>query len=181
MVRRLVPSPLDTGGMFDISLEAAGEIVLRSLLVYAVVLALLRFGGRRELGQVTTTDIVVMILIANAVQNSMVGPDTSLVGGLISAFTLVATNVIVGRVRIRSPRVQRLLDGTSVTIATDGTWIPHALRSVGLTPTDALNQMGSDINDVDQLAWAVVDPAGRLRYKTRAGTLHETSQRIALG
>ncbi len=167
--------------MFNISLETAGEIVLRSFLVYAVVLALLRFGGRRELGQVTTTDIVVMILIANAVQNSMVGPDTSLVGGLISAVTLVTTNVIVGRVRVRFPRVQRLLDGASVTVAADGKWIPHALRSVGLTPNDALSQLGSELNDVDQLAWAVVDPNGRLRYKTRAGTLHETPQRVALG
>jgi len=167
--------------MFDISLQTAGEIVLRSFIVYAIVLALLRFGGRRELGQVTTTDIVVMILIANAVQNSMVGPDTSLVGGLLSAVTLVATNVTVGRVRVRFPRVQRLLDGTNVTIAADGQWIPHALRSVGLIPEDALNQMGSDINDVDQLAWAVVDPAGHIRYKTRAGTVHETSKRVARG
>jgi len=167
--------------MFDISLQTAGEIILRSFLVYATVLALLRIGGRRELGQVTTTDIVVMILIANAVQNSMVGPDSSLVGGLLSAVTLVATNWIVGRVRVRFPRVQRLLDGTNVTIANDGEWIPHALRSVGLIPEDALNEMGTDINDVDQLAWAFVDPGGRIHYKTRAGTVHQTPDKVALG
>jgi uncharacterized membrane protein YcaP (DUF421 family) len=167
--------------MFDISLETAGEIVLRSFLVYATVLALLRIGGRRELGQVTTTDIVVMILIANAVQNSMVGPDSSLVGGLLSAVTLVSTNLIVSRLRLRFPRVQRLIDGTSVTIADDGEWIPHALHSVGLTSDDALGQMGTDVNDVAQLAWAVVDPSGHIHYKTRAGTVHQTQDRIALG
>lgn len=167
--------------MFDISLQTAGEIVLRSFIVYATVLALLRIGGRRELGQVTTTDIVVMILIANAVQNSMVGPDASLVGGLLSACTLVSTNWTVNRLRLRFPRVQRMLDGTPVTIASDGEWIPHALNSVGLTPDDALGQMGTDVNEVGQLAWAIVDPAGHIRYKTRAGTVHETQSTIALG
>src|SRR5581483_4015922 len=102
------------GPMFHISAQTAGEIALRSFLVYGTVLALLRIGGRRELGQVTTTDIVVMILIANAVQNAMVGADASLAGGLLSAITLVVTNWVVNQLRLRFPRVQRFIDGTNV-------------------------------------------------------------------
>jgi uncharacterized membrane protein YcaP (DUF421 family) len=161
------------------SLTTDLEIVGRSFAVYVAVLMLLRIGGRRELGQVTTTDVVVMILIANAVQNAMVGTDTSLVGGLIAAVTLVATNYAVSRLRWHFPRFQRLLDGRSVTIVQDGAWIPHALRSVGLTEDDALGQMGTDISDAEQLAWAVVDPAGRIRYRTRAGTVHLTPTRVS--
>ena len=161
------------------SLTTDLEIVGRSLVVYAAVLMLLRMGGRRELGQVTTTDIVVMILIANAVQNAMVGADTSLVGGLVAAVTLVATNYLVTRLRWHYPRFQRLLDGRNVTIVSDGRWVPHALRSVGLTEDDVLGQMGTDITEADQLAWAVVDPAGRIRYKTRAGVVHVSETRIS--
>jgi len=163
------------------SLTTDLEIVGRSFAVYASVLVLLRVGGRRELGQVTTTDIVVMILIANAVQNAMVGTDTSLVGGLIAAVTLVATNYFVNRLRLRVPAFQRLLDGRTVTIASDGAWIPHALNAVGLSDEDALGVMGSEVSGVDQLAWAVVDPAGRIRYKTRGGTVHLTETRLPSG
>jgi len=167
--------------MFHISAQTAGEIVLRSFLVYGTVLALLRIGGRRELGQVTTTDIVVMILIANAVQNAMVGADASLAGGLLSAITLVATNWVVNQLRLRFPRVQRFIDGTNVTIANDGEWVDHALRVVGLTTDDALDLMGPDVTEVEQLAWAIVDPAGRLRYQTRSGTVHEGEAKVAFG
>jgi uncharacterized membrane protein YcaP (DUF421 family) len=157
------------------------EIVGRSFAVYVAVLMLLRIGGRRELGQVTTTDIVVMILIANAVQNAMVGTDTSLVGGLVAAVTLVATNYVVTRLRWHFPKFQRLLDGRNVTIVSNGQWVPHALRAVGLTQGDALGQMGTDITDADQLAWAVVDPAGRIRYKTRGGMVHLSDVRVPGG
>jgi uncharacterized membrane protein YcaP (DUF421 family) len=165
----------------DAHLTTYLEIVGRSFAVYVAVLMLLRIGGRRELGQVTTTDIVVMILIANAVQNAMVGPDTSLVGGLVAAVTLVATNYVVSRLRWHFPRFQRLLDGRNVTIVSEGEWIPHALRSVGLTQSDVLGQMGTDVSDADQLAWAVVDPAGRIRYKTHAGLVHLTESRVVGG
>jgi uncharacterized membrane protein YcaP (DUF421 family) len=166
--------------MFDISLETAGEIVLRSLIVYVTVVALLRVGGRRELGQITTTDIVVMILIANAVQNAMVGPDASLPGGLLSALTLVSANFVVGRLRLRYPGFQHLIDGRTVTIASDGNWVEHALHAVALSPEDALGQMGADVNDVRELAWATVDPGGRIRYKTRSGIVRLTATRVPM-
>ncbi len=157
------------------------EIAGRSLVVYLAVVALLRLGGRRELSQATTTDIVVMILIANGVQNAMVGPDTSVEGGLVSAATLVLANFVVSRLRTQFPQIQRILDGRTVTIAADGEWVPQALRSLGLTPEDALDEMGSEVTDVGDLAWATVDPSGHIRYKTRAGTVHRTSQRVADG
>ena len=131
------------------------------------------------MAQATTTDLVVMILIANGVQNAMVGPDSSWVGGLLSAATLVSANYLVARLRWRFPRFQRLVDGAPTTIADDGHWIPEALRSLHLTPDDALALTGSDIDSVDKLAWATVEATGHIRYKTRRGTVHRSTTKVA--
>src|SRR5579885_3815413 len=66
------------------------QIVLRCVVIYLVLLTALRLTGKRQLGQFTPFDFTVLLLIANAVQNAMIGPDTSLVGGVIGAFTLLA-------------------------------------------------------------------------------------------
>src|SRR3989442_8938273 len=77
--------------MFD--LQVSGwEIVARTAIVYIALLAGLRLAGKRELGQMTPFDLVVILLIANAVQNAMVGPDTSVTGGLIAAPLLIVGN-----------------------------------------------------------------------------------------
>src|SRR3970282_1204624 len=79
------------------------SIVARTLLVYLALLAGLRLAGKRELGQMTPFDLVVILLIANAVQNAMVGPDTSVTGGLIAAGVLVSVNYGLARARERLP------------------------------------------------------------------------------
>jgi uncharacterized membrane protein YcaP (DUF421 family) len=70
-------------------------VVLRTVVVYLVLLLLLRLAGKRELGQMTPFDLVVLLVISNAVQNAMVGSDTSLTGGLLAAATLLAVNRLV--------------------------------------------------------------------------------------
>src|SRR5712691_2827732 len=83
------------------------EIVVRTLVVYAVVLGLLRLGGKRELGQMTPADVVVVLIIANAVQNAMNGGDVSLTGGVVAAATLVGVNYALGRFGRRAPSIGR--------------------------------------------------------------------------
>src|SRR6266480_7617563 len=68
------------------------EIILRTAVVYVVVLVLLRTAGKRELGQMSPVDLVVILVISNAVQNAMTGGETALIGGVIAATTLVAVN-----------------------------------------------------------------------------------------
>jgi uncharacterized membrane protein YcaP (DUF421 family) len=96
------------------------EIIGRTLVVYAVVLVGLRLGGGRELGQLTPFDLVVILLVANAVQNAMVGPDTSLQGGLVAAATLLVVNAGVARLRFRSPRIRHLVEGVPVVLVQHG-------------------------------------------------------------
>ena len=79
------------------------SIVARTLIVYAALLIGLRLAGKREIGQMTPFDLVVILLIANAVQNAMVGPDTSVTGGLIAAGALIVGNYGVAQARERLP------------------------------------------------------------------------------
>ena len=77
------------------------QVVIRTVVVYAGVLLVLRVAGKRELGQMTVFDLVLILLIANAVQNAMVGADSSVQGGLVAAAVLVVCNLGVAVVRLR--------------------------------------------------------------------------------
>ena len=86
-------------------------IVLRTVTVYFFILAGLRLSGKKEVGQLEPFDFVVILLIANAVQNAMVGPDTSLVGGLIAAGVLLVLDRFLTLLIARNRRLRYLLRG----------------------------------------------------------------------
>lgn len=83
------------------------EITLRPAAVYLVILIGLRLTGKREAGQMMPLDLAMLILLANAVQNAMTGPDTSLIGGLVAA-TLLAINAGLTRVAWRNRKIRRI-------------------------------------------------------------------------
>lgn len=114
--------------MFHIAVPA-WQIVARTVVVYGAVLVGLRLAGKRELGQMTVFDLVVVLLIANAVQNAMVGPDTSLIGGVIAAAILLMCNWLVAALRLRGGVWGRLIEGTPTVLISDGHLVePHLRR-----------------------------------------------------
>jgi uncharacterized membrane protein YcaP (DUF421 family) len=139
--------------MFNLNLASAFGILIRTLAVYLVILVGLRLAGKREIGQMTVFDLVVLLLIANAVQNAMVGPDTSLVGGILAAIVLLAANAIVASLRLRSPRLRRLVEGTPTLLILHGEVIPEHMRREGIDEESllaALREHGvADISGVD--------------------------------
>src|SRR4026209_547065 len=88
-----------------------GLIVLRTVVVYVVLLVLLRLAGKREIGQMTAFDLVVLLIISNAVQNAMIGPDTSRKGGLLAVVCLLVVNPLVDRIGLRSTWFERSFVG----------------------------------------------------------------------
>src|ERR1700694_572902 len=87
------------------------ELVVRSVVVYAFLLVILRVTGKRQVGQLAPFDLVLLLVLSNAVQNSMNGGDNSLVGGLISATTLIAFNYAIGFATFRSKRLEEVIEG----------------------------------------------------------------------
>ena len=132
-------------------LETSGfEIAARTLIVYLALLLALRLAGKREIGQITTFDLVVILLVANAVQNAMVGPDTSLTGGLISAAVLIASNQTIALVRERVPWLRRAVEGSPSLLIDNGEFVMAHLRREGLDPDEVM--MAIREHGIDSLA-----------------------------
>lgn len=146
------------------SLDVNGwSIVGRTLIVYGALLVALRFAGKRELGQMTPFDLVVILLVANAVQNAMVGSDTSVTGGLIAAGILISANFAVARARERLPWLRRTVEGTPTVLVNDGQMVLQSLRSEGLDPDEvmmAIREHG--IANLEEVKLAVLETDGSI-------------------
>ncbi|MDQ3890110.1 MAG: DUF421 domain-containing protein [Actinomycetota bacterium] len=118
--------------IFDLHVSA-GEKVLRAILIYVFLIAILRIVGKRELGQANTLDLVVLLLVANAVQNGIIGNDVSVTGAAIGAVTLFAINELVGRTAYEFPWMARALEGEPTVLISAGKPIQKALRRSGIS------------------------------------------------
>ncbi len=96
------------------------EIVVRALAVYVFMIIAIRIFGKKELAQLSVIDLVFILLISNAVQNAMVGPDTSLSGGLVAAGSLFAANYTLKRILYRNKKISNLLQGEAMTLIYKG-------------------------------------------------------------
>jgi uncharacterized membrane protein YcaP (DUF421 family) len=105
-------------------LPAAGHVVvniaLRTAVIYAVVLLGVRLSGKREVGQMTPFDLTLLLLISNAVQNAMTGPDTSLIGGVVAASTLLILNYFVADLSGVNRRFRKFIQGQPSLLVHDG-------------------------------------------------------------
>jgi len=96
------------------------QIILRCIAVYLFVIIAIRVFGKKELAQLTVVDLVFILLISNSVQNAMVGPDTSLGGGILAAVSLFIINYILKRVLYKNKNVSELLQGKAVLLIYKG-------------------------------------------------------------
>jgi uncharacterized membrane protein YcaP (DUF421 family) len=148
--------------MFDLSING-WSIVLRTVLVYLAVLIGLRLAGKRELGQMTPFDLVVILLIANAVQNAMVGPDTSVTGGLIAAGVLIVGNYGIAQVRERVPWLRRAIEGTPTLLINDGQFVLQHLRREGLDEDEVLMAIREHgLTELKEVQMAVLETDGSI-------------------
>ncbi len=153
------------------------ELVVRSLLVYVFLLLLLRLTGKRQVGQLAPFDLVLLLVLSNAVQNSMNGGDNSLIGGLVSATTLVVLNLGIGFATYRSKRLEALIEGRPQILIHNGTLYEEVLRQAKLTRHElnaALRQNGCDC--VDEVHLAVLENNGSIsvvprRHESNAAAL----------
>jgi uncharacterized membrane protein YcaP (DUF421 family) len=121
--------------------EQMALIVLRTTIVYFFILIGLRLGGKREVGQLAPFDFALILLIANAVQNAMVGPDSSLVGGLVAASVLIVVNYLLGRLATRSRRVAKLLRGRARVLVFHGHLQEENLKAESMSREDLLQAL----------------------------------------
>ena len=139
------------------------ELVIRSVAIYVAMIIALRLFGKRQIGQFTIFDLVLILLVANAVQPAMTGPDNSLLGGLIIIAALVITDWFVALARARLSLVNRILEPRPTVIAEDGKWLSEAMEREDVTMDDAemaLREHGS--TSVDDVELAVLEADGSI-------------------
>ncbi|OEZ01626.1 MULTISPECIES: YetF domain-containing protein [Stenotrophomonas] len=153
--------------LFDLAMPW-WEFILRAVVVYVVVLGMVRLSGKRALGQITPFDVLLIVLLGNAVQNALLGKDTSLGGGLLLAATLILLNYGVGWLSTRSRRVERLVEGEPVLIARDGKVLESVLRRELVTLQDldaAMRQQGC--THISEVSMALLEINGHITIVPR--------------
>ena len=153
------------------------EIPLRTAIVYGLVLLGVRFAGKREIGQMTSFDLVLLLLLSNAVQNAMTGPDTTLTGGIEAAITLFAVNTAVVYVAFRVPAVQRGLAGRATLLINNGHVIRENLRRELITEDElltALREHGCE--SPSDVALAVLEVDGSISVVRREDLEADSTQ-----
>jgi uncharacterized membrane protein YcaP (DUF421 family) len=139
------------------------QIVLRTGIIYLLVLIGVRLSGKREVGQMTPFDLTLLLLLSNSVQNAMTGPDTSLAGGAVAACTLLVLNYGVAAVSGSNRRLRRLIQGEPSLLVHDGKVIEAHMARERVSMDElhrALREHG--INSCDQVALAVLEVDGSI-------------------
>lgn len=139
------------------------EFVLRAVAIYVLVMLLVRLSGKRAVGQFTPFDLVLLILLGNAVQNGLNGGDNSLVGAGILAVCLIALNYGVAFVAARSAGARKLIEGEPVILARDGKVFRQVLRRELVSNADFLEAMReTGCSDIERIRVATLETNGRI-------------------
>jgi uncharacterized membrane protein YcaP (DUF421 family) len=154
------------------------ELVLRSVAIYLGLLVALRLFGKREVGQFTIYDLVLVLLVANAVQPAVTGPDSSLIGGLVIIATLMWLNFAVSQLD-RFGLFHRLLAPQPAVIVQDGRYLTDRLRREGVDQEEcdmAIREHG--LSDVSQVQLGVLEPDGTISIVGRDAPIGHTKRRV---
>jgi uncharacterized membrane protein YcaP (DUF421 family) len=154
------------------------ELVLRAVGIYVALLIALRLFGKREVGQFTLYDLVFILLVANALQPAMTGPDTSVLGGLVLIGALVGANAIVGRLD-RLPRFHSLFSASPAVIIREGEYVQQVMRREGVTEAEcemAIREHG--MAGVKEVQLGVLEPDGSISIVPSGSPVFRTKRRV---
>ena len=154
------------------------ELAARGVVVYAALLVALRIFGKREVGQFTVYDLVFVLLVANALQPAMTGPDTSLVGGIVLIASLVVANAIVGRLD-QVPMIHRLFTPAPAVIIRGGKYVDDMLKRESVTEDEvemAIREHG--LTGAKDVKLAVLEADGTISVVPKDSTAVKTKHRV---
>jgi uncharacterized membrane protein YcaP (DUF421 family) len=173
---RWLPDAADFADMFRPALPVV-EKMLRPILVYVFLVLLLRIFGKRELAQLNPFDLVVLLSLSNTVQNAIIGNDSSVTGGLIGAFTLLATNYVVVRFFFKHRRLDQFIEGSPTVLIENGEVRTRALAKELLTEAElttvAHRQGFANLGEVD---CCVLEPGGTFFLQGKSPRMPERHQ-----
>jgi len=141
------------------------QIIARTGAVYLLVLVGVRLTGKREVGQMTPFDLTLLLLLSNAVQNAMTGPDTSLMGGAVAAGVLLTLNYLVAELSGLNRRFRRIVQGSPSLVIHDGTLVMEHLKKEHLTVDEVMRALREHgIGSISEVALGVLEVDGSLSF-----------------
>jgi uncharacterized membrane protein YcaP (DUF421 family) len=147
------------------------DSVLRAFIVYIVLLVIFRLAGSRTMAEVTTFDFVLILIISEAVQQAMIDNDNSMTNAFLLVITLVGTNILMSLIKQRSPRLERILDGTSLVLLEKGTIHRDRLEKERVDEAEVLEAARElqGISTLEQIEYAVLEKNGHLTVIPKKG------------
>jgi uncharacterized membrane protein YcaP (DUF421 family) len=144
------------------------EVVLRTAIVYLFLVAALRISGKREVGQMSVLELIVILVISDAVQNSMVGDNLTLWGGLVAVLTLLTLDFALKALARRSKRVRRTLEGEPRLLVRDGRLLPRAIDEEGVETDEVRAAVRSHgLARIEDVRLAVLETDGSISVVPR--------------
>jgi uncharacterized membrane protein YcaP (DUF421 family) len=156
--------------MFVLGLPVA-EKIIRPVLVYLFLVVGLRLAGKRELAQLNTFDLVVLLTLSNTVQNAIIGDDNSVTGGVIGAATLLLVNYCVIRLLFGHERIDRLIEGDADVLVDGGLVQKDRLAKELITEAELLSAAHKQgFGALEEIERAVLEPGGTIAFFARRPT-----------
>ena len=141
------------------------DIVARAAIMFVLLYVLLRLMGKRELGQLTPFELVVMIVLGDLIQQGVTHNDFSITGALLAISTFAFLAISMSWLTYLSPRAEKLLDGEPRVVIRDGVLIKDNLRRDRMTQSEVESEMRlAGIGHMDQVAWAILEPQGKISF-----------------
>ena len=141
------------------------DIALRAAFLYAFVVILMRVMGRRELSSLSPLDLVLLIVLGDAIQQGMTQDDYSVTGAVIAVSTIAVVQVGISYLSFRSRRARRVLEGEPVVIIEDGKLIERNLRRERLTEDEIAEKMRTQqIASVEDVEWGILESSGSMSF-----------------
>ena len=147
----------------------AWHFIVRGILVFGFVLLFLRLSGKRQVGQMTPLDLVLLLLISNAVQNAMNGGDNSITAGVILAATLIGMDIAIAAAARRFRKIETLVEGQPQLLVHNGKVLDHALEKARMTRHDLMSGLRvSGVASLEEVHAAVLETNGRISVIPRS-------------
>jgi len=141
------------------------DIVVRAVVLYLFVLFLMRVIGRRELSTLSAVDLVLLIVLGDAIQQGLTQDDYSVTGAIIAISTIAALQVLVSYLSFRSRRVRKVLEGHPIVVIEDGKLLEQNLRRQRMTPDELAEEMRiQQIASFEDVQWGILESNGSVSF-----------------
>ncbi len=153
------------------------RIIFSSVAVYFFIILAIRLFGKKELAQLSVYDLVFILLISNAVQNAMVGPDSTLLGGLVAAASLFVVNYVLKKAQVRFPKFGKAIQGEAVMLVFRGKLLSSHLKKTGITEDELMEVIREHgVASIAEVDLAVLEVDGNVSVLS-SGILNKTTRR----